>query len=834
MRFELIGYQNDAAADIVDAIGEGFTRFTKNGRLTAVSLAAPTGAGKTVIATAVIEKLLHGDDTTEPNPDLTVLWVTDDPSLNQQTRNKMMVASSAISPGELVIVDPSLDQKYLDRGRVYFVHIQQLGKGATNYVKTGDKRQYSLWDTIANTIADRGTDFVLVVDEAHKGTATKAGGGKTITARLIDGAGGQLPATPVVLGISATPDRFVESITKAGHRTLEPVNVDPQAVRDSGLLKDKLRIRHPDETQPGDSTLLEMAVDALREMTDLWDEYSAAEGEPEVRPALVIQVRAKVSDAELRAILDTLAGAWNVLDGKAVAHAFQEHTTLNLGDRSVRYVAPQNIQDDPHLRVVLFKEALTTGWDCPRAEVMVSFRTAKDYTYIAQLIGRMVRTPLARRVTTDQVLNTVSLYLPYYDEDQVAQVVARLQSDESNITTEIEIDPVTCKRNPDVPDAVWDLLAELPTYTRPGKHHRNEVARLNALATLLVGHGFDETAMATARRHIVDTLAREAERLGSALDDKVADYERLEYQDQVYDFETGTTETETGSALINARNIEDLFRRSKRLLGDAAAKWYWDELCDDGMDPDEAKLHVAAVASDPSVPVALETAAKGLVDTWRKKHNGAIAELPDPKKAEFFKIWSQAKAPEEVRILWPTQISAADKRVDKAKDGTQSAVALPRHRKHLYVNGRGTFPAKVTGWEADVLAAELEKDTLVGWYRNPTAGTGALAVPYEQSGTARTLYPDFLFVHEVDGNYVVDIVDPHRPDAGDTGPKWRGLAAYAAEHGTLFRRILAVIKDSNDNLLSLDLKNAAVAAALADASNETDIRKVFDALGGSY
>ena len=59
--------------------------------------------------------------------------------------------------------------------------------------------------------------------------------------------------------------------------------------------------------------------------------------------------------------------------------------------------------------MVLFKEALTTGWDCPRAEVMLSFRSAQDYTYIAQLIGRMVRTPLARRIATDDVLNTLSL-----------------------------------------------------------------------------------------------------------------------------------------------------------------------------------------------------------------------------------------------------------------------------------------------------------------------------------------------------------------------------------------------------------------------------------------
>jgi type III restriction enzyme len=43
--------------------------------------------------------------------------------------------------------------------------------------------------------------------------------------------------------------------------------------------------------------------------------------------------------------------------------------------------------------------AISTGWDWLRAEVLVSLRAAQEYTYIAQLIGRMVRTPLARTIT---------------------------------------------------------------------------------------------------------------------------------------------------------------------------------------------------------------------------------------------------------------------------------------------------------------------------------------------------------------------------------------------------------------------------------------------------
>jgi type III restriction enzyme len=97
--------------------------------------------------------------------------------------------------------------------------------------------------------------------------------------------------------------------------------------------------------------------------------------------------------------------------------------------------------------VVFFKENLSTGWDCPRAETMMSFRHAKDATYIAQLLGRMVRTPMQMHIQVDDVLNDVHLYLPYFNEDTVKDVVEALQSSEGgDIPTEIYGESSSAKR----------------------------------------------------------------------------------------------------------------------------------------------------------------------------------------------------------------------------------------------------------------------------------------------------------------------------------------------------------------------------------------------------
>ncbi|HRD52564.1 MAG TPA: hypothetical protein PKY96_07945, partial [Flavobacteriales bacterium] len=102
-----------------------------------------------------------------------------------------------------------------------------------------------------------------------------------------------------------------------------------------------------------------------------------------------------------------------------IVHCFQDKEEIEYGGRIIRRIEASRIQETREVKVVLFKTALTTGWDCPRAEVMMSFRRAQDTTSIAQLIGRMIRTPLARRIDSDEVLNTVELFLPHYDSDSL-------------------------------------------------------------------------------------------------------------------------------------------------------------------------------------------------------------------------------------------------------------------------------------------------------------------------------------------------------------------------------------------------------------------------------
>ena len=190
-----------------------------------------------------MERMLLGDDEHEPNPEATFLWLTDQPELNAQTRRKLETGSSAFNEDNLVTVEAaSFDQRVFDTGKVFFLNTQKLGKnsGLTAY---GDTRRHLIWETIANTVAERPESFWLVIDEAHRGMhmAKKNGNGngaQSLVQRLIKGVPEEnIPAVPLILGISATPDRF-NTLLEGTTRIRRPVEVKPEDVRSSGLLKD--------------------------------------------------------------------------------------------------------------------------------------------------------------------------------------------------------------------------------------------------------------------------------------------------------------------------------------------------------------------------------------------------------------------------------------------------------------------------------------------------------------------------------------------------------------------------------------------------------------------
>lgn len=445
MRDELISFQQTAVSKLLAEINSAQAYHRVDGRPQVIAFRAPTGSGKTIVMTEVIEDILNGTETTVEQPEAIFVWLSDSPQLNEQSKTKIIQKADKIRPNQCVTIeDDSFDQEMLDDGMIYFLNTQKLGK-ASRLVSGSDSRTYTIWQSLQNTAERKGNHLYVIIDEAHRGMQDReAARATSIMQKFLKGSEADgLDALPVVIGMSATDERFrrlVGNISSVRH----DVDVRPDEVRASGLLKDRIIITYPEQDSIDDMVILQAAADEWKDKCEHWNYYCTTQKSQQVRPVLVIQVENRNSDSasateigECLSRIEARTGAR--FSEYEVVHTFGQTATIEAGGLKIHHVDASDIADNKKIRVVFFKENLSTGWDCPRAETMMSFRHAQDATYIAQLLGRMIRTPLQRHIDVDETLNEVCLFLPHFNKDNVESVMKALQDEEgSDIPADVE------------------------------------------------------------------------------------------------------------------------------------------------------------------------------------------------------------------------------------------------------------------------------------------------------------------------------------------------------------------------------------------------------------
>lgn len=842
MKFILKDYQNDAVRDALNNLKKARRLWRSERDKTAFSLTAVTGAGKTVMAAAVFEALFYGNDEFDfdADPGAVVIWFSDDPSLNEQTRWRLEEASDRIRSGtDLVVVEHPFVRRKFEAGKIYFLNTQKLGKksllvrgfeGADDLVTQmrPDAQAYTLWDTIENTIDDPDLTLYLVLDEAHRGMGNASSGEKsTIVQKLINGFPG-MRGIPVVWGISATVERFNKAIEFAGkHIKLPNVVVDASKVQESGLIKDTILLDIPDESGDFDTVLVRRATDKLKDSTLAWREYAKHQDEARtVVPLMVLQVPNTPDPDEIGRALDTIFERYPELPAACVAHVFGDHTTQRFGNRDVPYIEPQRVQESTWVRVLIAKDAISTGWDCPRAEVMVSFRAASDRTHITQLLGRMVRSPLARRIPGNDRLNAVDCLLPKFNRKTVEEVVDALMKgdDSAPPTGRILIDYVEVKPHPEVTTAVWDAFEALPSQTRPQRGAK-PAKRLTALAHELAADGI--LAGAGKRAHGVMHKALDVfqESQKEKIEAKRKSVLTVDGKTVIADMKGKEKTFDEFWEDADVAVIDDAYRRAARIFSPDIAKTYVEHLArqvanvDD--DPEEfleaiveARVTVAGLGLVTEVQAYFDAEADKLAKAWLTEYAPQIKALSDDRKESYRQIIEMSTEPQSVDLAKPESRYEAT----RAREG-DNETSFPVWKNHLLANKDGKYPAELNEWERKVVEAESKRAGFRFWYRNPQQpGQSSLGIAYFEDEQFKIVRPDFIFFAEQDGKVVVDLVDPHGLHLADALPKLQGLAAYANEHADAYRRIEAVAEASG-KLRVLDLTRADVRQAVLLASS---------------
>lgn len=830
MRVELRTYQATAVESLLFCLDEAIRSVGRRAQTRGIAFSAPTGAGKTVIMAATMEELLVGGEIAAragitPDPMLTFLWLSDRPDLNEQSRRRIVSDANGLSADRFVTIENDFDRDTLAPGTIYFLNFQKLREGSL-LTRIGDSRSSTIWEILTATQAARPGKLIVIIDEAHRGlSAREQNEAQTIASHFVRGGEGSItvrglpgaPSTPfppiqIVLGVSATPERFNTYLTAEGGRTRAEVRVEPQEVRGSGLIKDRIVLVGPEalDMQQGEVqwTLLGHASHKVQEMEAAWNSFAVANPETAaVVPVLVVQVAdgttTNPTATSLVALVDKLRETWPALSPDAIVHCFNNFGQLEpVPGWVIPHRDPTEIAEDTSIRVVLFKTALTTGWDCPRAEVMMSFRTLADQTAIAQLVGRMVRTPLGTRVPGDDVLNSTYLHLPLFDRENLQRVKDYLTADSFEVGAEVveasETQILTVRSGG---EAIFEALKLLPTEVVGAERPIPDIKRLLKLCRLLEQDGIVPQASQHSVRHMLDLLQGEYHRRSSipGFEEEIAGrgsvlIARLTVAD-------GMVESEDIVATnIGPEDIARMFRAASSVIADEIGlAWLRARYNDDY--PIRAKLEFLALMRSGELLRSLGKWAAERFLGLQSEYGAIIQALPAVRREHYVALQRSGRSVQralmavEGRVIFPMSAEATNQ------------------RGHLYVrSGTSDCHLVLNSWERSVLNEERSRHDFLAFLRNLDRRRWALSFAYESNGT-RPGYPDFLIFRNVDGQIVTDILEPHRGE--DSVAKAKGLAAFARQYGQWFGRI-EIIRIIDNRICRLALHDAKTQTVVLD------------------
>lgn len=348
---DLFDFQEKAVIKLLDIVTDSRSKQT-------ITVKSPTGSGKTIILIDFVEEYL-----TKINSQTAFIWLCPGKGdLEEQSRQKMRKFAPHRHTQNLF---DSL-QNGFDAESTTFINWELVTKKGNTSIRDSERK--NLFDRIAD--AHRaGVEFIVIIDEEHSNNTAKA---KTIIDAF---------SAKNIIRVSATA---IEN------KRYEYFEIDEVDVIGEGLITKALYVNEglTDGMEVADDydCLLDLADSKRRDIAARYKELGRA-----IRPLVLIQFPNGQPET-IRAVEKKLESMGYTYDNGMVSIWMSED----------KRDLPDNLTENDATPVfLLMKQAISTGWDCPRAKILVKLREGMSESFEIQTIGRIRRMPEATHYEDD-------------------------------------------------------------------------------------------------------------------------------------------------------------------------------------------------------------------------------------------------------------------------------------------------------------------------------------------------------------------------------------------------------------------------------------------------
>jgi len=326
---------------------------------------SPTGSGKTLMMAEFLKRLI---DSRIDGKKFSFIWIAVN-KLHDQSRNSLKKYYDPLGIGLKCSYFEDLDARKISGNEILFLNWASINKKGNIYVRENE-RDNNLSNIVART-KDEGRIIILVIDESHRNAETEK------SKELIEDI-----CPKVTIEVSATPQ--LKDVFRG-------VEVELKDVKDEGMIKKEIVInpgfeRFKLDKKLADKTADEIVVAAgLKKRTELAKLYEA-EGS-NVNPLMLIQI-----PDNRKGLIDKKDAVVQLL-GKYGITTENRRLAIYLSDKNSKINLENIEKDENEVEVMIFKQAIAVGWDCPRAAILVLFREWKSVIFSIQTIGRIMRMP---------------------------------------------------------------------------------------------------------------------------------------------------------------------------------------------------------------------------------------------------------------------------------------------------------------------------------------------------------------------------------------------------------------------------------------------------------